>query len=79
MLIDLGLNHPFQSVVMPWITRAVPEATVSNPIALGRFRTDAGACCIQPTQGRIVVAVYGNAWADFDAHTRPLHTDAQIE
>ncbi len=75
ILIDLMRNYPFQSVVMPWSTRAVAQATVSVPMRWEDF-----AQMESPEQFTVHtasrwIAQHDNAWATFDAAASYLHTD----
>ncbi len=73
ILVDILRNHPFQSAVMPWSPRAVPEATVSVPLTWDSFRKlespkELTVRTVPPWYAR-----HGDAWADFEARAVPLH------
>ncbi len=77
ILIDLWRNHPFQSVVMPWSTRAVPDATVSIPLSWAEFARMSSPTAFTLREAAAWYTAHGDAWADFDTHARPLHTARQ--
>ncbi len=77
ILVDILRNHPFQSAVMPWSTRAVPEATVSLPLTWESFGKMESPKEFTVRTVPSWYARHGDAWADFAEKAGPLHTSGK--